>query len=86
MISEEKDPKLLLGAIWAYHRAEQDSFSELSFAFGHGHFCDASKRAGTRDSCRVSGRIWYWALKRWKNFPQLEYREINKHESFNRSI
>ena len=82
MISEEKDPKLLMLAIRAFHRAEQDSFSELSFAFGHGHFCDASKRAGTRDSGDVVRRLWKFGCYRWKNFPQLEYREKNKHHIY----
>ena len=72
-MADRNNPKLLLLAIRAFHRAEQDSFSELSFAFGHGHFCNASKRAGTRDSGDICRRLWKWGCKRWRHFPKLSY-------------
>ena len=66
-------PALCLRAARATLRAEKDSFSELAVLFGKPALSEASKRAGTRDSFVVFGRLWKWACKRWPDFPDAEY-------------
>jgi hypothetical protein len=66
---------LMVAAVRAYHRSEQDAFALLAEAL---RVCKADEWPGVSTRVRRKrepSKLWFWAMKRWgrNEFADLEY-------------